>query len=120
MVMVSTLSFTVSKHYCSNILVDTAVVKPAKSCGMHDQNQNQHNKEKDSCCDDEVKLIEGQDELHVSGFDFSLDVPVEFVTFSFVYVFSPAYDFKPDVPFKKYHPPEYTSDFQILHQVFLI
>jgi len=121
-VMTSTLSFSISKHYCSNILVDSAVVQLAKTCGMHDQDNTQKDKhdDKDSCCDDEVKLVEGQDELKVSTIDFNLELPVEFINFSMVFLSSEIHTFKKDTAYQHYRPPEYDPDFQILYQVFLI
>lgn len=121
-VMTSTLSFSISKHYCSNILVDTAVIQPAETCGMHYQNYDKPDKHQDekSCCDDEVKLIEGQDELKISTVDFSLELPIEVTIFSLIYVFPEIYIKKPDIIFNVYQPPEYESNLQLLHQVFLI
>ncbi len=120
--MLSTLSFTISKHYCSNILVDTSVVKPAKSCGMHtlDKGEQDHQSEKDSCCDEDVKIIEGQDELKIDFNDFSLDLPDELVVFSIIYSFPENYTFKAESHYNIYQPPECHCDFQLLHQVFLI
>jgi hypothetical protein len=121
-VMMSTLSFTISKHYCSNILVDTAIIQPAKTCGMHDKNHDKKERydNKDDCCDEDVKLIEGQDELKVSSLDFNLDIPVQIAVFSIIYHFPEIYTFKGEPIFNSYKPPEYACDFQILHQVFLI
>jgi len=121
-VMMSTLSFTISKHYCSNILVDTAIVQPAKTCGMHDKDHDKkerHDK-KDDCCDENLKLIEGQDELKVSNLDFNLEIPVQIAVFTLIYIFPEIYTFKAKPAFSIYQPPEYACDFQILHQVFLI
>ena len=77
-VMVSTMSMTVNKHYCSNILVDTAVFQEAKTCGMHSDsshktdNQNEKEDEK-PCCSSEYELIKGQDELQFQKIDFNFD-----------------------------------------------
>ena len=77
-VMASTMSMTVNKHYCSNILVDTAVFKEAKTCGMHsDSSHNtngQHEQEDEkSCCSSEHELIKGQDELQLQKIDFNFE-----------------------------------------------
>jgi hypothetical protein len=119
--MLSTLSFSISKHYCSNILVDTAVIQPAKTCGMHSQSESyKPEEEKDSCCDDEVKLIEGQDELQLSVSDFSLDMPNEFAVFSMVFLFPEFYTVQSQPVYAIYQPPECRRDIQTLFQVFLI
>jgi len=121
-VMMSTLSFTISKHYCSNILVDTAIVQPAKTCGMHDKDHDKkerHDK-KDGCCDEDIKIIEGQDELKVSSLDFNLEIPAQIAVFTLIYVFPEIYTFKGEKIFNNYQPPDYACNFQILNQVFLI
>lgn len=121
-VMMSTLSFTISKHYCSNILVDTAIVKPAKTCGMHDNEHDKKNNhaEKESCCNDELKLVDGQDELKISTLDFNLDILAEISVFSLIYIYPEFYINKPDTTFNIYQPPEYKCDLLLLHQVLLI
>lgn len=126
-VLCSTLSFTLNMHYCGNILVETAINHKAKSCGMESDNfQKEKSKTegcsitKNNCCDDEVKHIEGQDELKLSLIDFNLNIPVEIAVFSFIYSFPESYTFKTDSAFNLYQPPEYACDFQTLHQVFLI
>ena len=77
-VMVSTMSMTVNKHYCSNILVDTALFQEAKTCGMdddssHQSDDNHEQDEKDSCCSSENELIKGQDELQLQKVDFNFE-----------------------------------------------
>ena len=77
-VIVSTMSMTVNKHYCSNILVDTAVFQKAKTCGMeneslyttdHDHKQN----DEKNCCSEEHHIVKGQDELQFQQIDFNLE-----------------------------------------------
>lgn len=120
-VMASTMSVTVNTHYCGNILVDKAIMKPAKKCAMHEQ-QTHHEQDnlKDDCCDDEVELIEGQDQLKVQSSNYELPLPV-FVE-AFVFTFFLKYSFKVEVKTAIYEapPPTQQIDFQILHQVFLI
>jgi hypothetical protein len=121
-VMASTLSFSISKHYCSNILIDTAIVKPAKTCGMHDSDHGKksNHDQRDSCCDEDIKVIEGQDELKVSTLDFNLEIPLEITVFSLIYIFPESYTYKGETAYNIYQPPEFSCDFQVLHQVFLI
>lgn len=69
LVLFSTLSFTVESHYCGNLLVDTSLFGPAKSCGM-DLSQTKSSKEDTlegkNCCNNEQITVNGQNELNVS------------------------------------------------------
>lgn len=57
LVLFSTVSFTVDKHFCGEILVDQAVFSEAKSCGMHG---DMPASSEDDCCDEEKVIVEGQ------------------------------------------------------------
>ena len=65
LVLFSTLSFTVEKHYCGDFLVDVAYVGHADGCGMEMDARSKTTKK--SCCKDELHKIEGQDELQQSA-----------------------------------------------------
>ena len=64
LVLVSTLSLTIEKHYCADSLVDVAIFTEAKSCCAASKAPVSKSKE-DGCCKNEVDLIKGQDELSV-------------------------------------------------------
>ncbi|MFD1063236.1 hypothetical protein ACFQ1Q_08245 [Winogradskyella litorisediminis] len=118
LVLFSTFSFTVEKHYCGNRLVDVAVFSEAKGCGMEMPLKNSMKK---SCCKDTIDVIEGQDELQSLSFDdFELETQ-EFIV-SFLYSFSVFYESLPKqiVPHKDYSPPNLVYDIQLLDDVFLI
>ncbi|MBQ4820803.1 hypothetical protein [Aquimarina sp. MMG016] len=122
LVLLSTVSFTVEKHYCGRILVDIAIFSEAKGCGMEtmDHNSDQNEMIKKSCCKDEIIVVEGQDDLKIS-LD-KIDVPQQVFLVAFV---SSYFDFfnlpdKNNVIFKKYSPPDLVVDFHVLHEVFLI
>jgi hypothetical protein len=65
LVLVSTLSITIEKHYCGDHLVDVAIFSSAKKCGPETPDDAPTMKAS-SCCKDVVDLIEGQDELSIS------------------------------------------------------
>ncbi len=122
-VLFSTMSFTISEHYCSEMLVDTALFSKAESCDMEIQKSispEDCSIQKDSCCSDVVIQIEGQSELEV---DFSSLSPEQQV---FVALFIDSYLNLFEgldnniVPFKYYSPPLLVKDIQILDEVFLI
>lgn len=71
LVLCSTFSFTVEKHYCGPFLVDIAVFESIKDCGMNMLTSTETNTEQEtmSCCKHEVELLQSQDELNVLSFD---------------------------------------------------
>ena len=111
------MSFTVGIHYCGNIISDKAVLSQAEPCTMH---QEMPSEKESDCCDDEVKIIKGQDNIQFSNAEFDLDIPLEFAIFSFIHFSSPDLSSKKSASTEVYDPPQYKRDFQILHQVFLI
>lgn len=117
LVLASTMSFTVGTHYCGNILIDKAILSQAETCTMH---QEMPSEEKSECCDDEVEIIKGQDNLQFSKTEFDCDTPMELAIFSFIHFKAPDFTSRDSTSTDVYDPPEYHIDFQILHQVFLI
>lgn len=118
LVLVSTFSFTVDKHFCGNMLVDLAVFSEAETCGM--EMDSEMGVAEDSCCTNEKTAVEGQDELKIS-FN-SLDLDQQVFLFSFTHTFINLFEGTPVevIPFKDYSPPLLVTDIQVLDQVFLI
>lgn len=115
LVQVSTFSFTVDKHFCGSILVDSAVFSSADTCGM-----NMDSGEEDFCCTNEKTEVEGQDELKISFNSLDLDQQLFLSGFTFSYLNIFAGDSLSEVPFIHYSPPLLVTDILILDQVFLI
>ncbi len=117
LVLFSTVSFTVEKHYCGTNLVDIAVFSKVKSCTTEAIQIFQ----KKSCCSDEVDVVKGQDELKVGGFD---DLDLKNQQFIIAYTFNYTSWFKSlpkqIIPNKGYSPPNLVADIQVLDQVFII
>ncbi|MCO6175851.1 hypothetical protein NHF50_12435 [Flavobacterium sp. NRK F10] len=123
-VLFSTLSFTISKHYCGDKLVDTAIFQEAKTCGMEKLQVLTNSKcsvTKKSCCSDEHLVIKGQEEMKLSSFDkLSLEQQLFFTTFCYTYfnLFN-AIEQKEN-NFKDYSPPLIVRDIHLLDEVYLI
>ncbi|APG61079.1 HYC_CC_PP family protein [Christiangramia salexigens] len=115
MVLFSTFSFTVDKHFCGSYLVDSAVFSKAKTCGMQMSAAAEAH-----CCSNEKISVEGQDELKLSfdSFDFNQQL---FIT-TFTYTYFELFETLPKqiIPFKDYSPPLLVADIQLEDQVFLI
>ena len=116
LVLVSTVSFTVDKHFCGNTLIDVAVFSKADTCGME-----MTSTEKKTCCKDELEVIKGQDKLKLSKFE---ELPIHHQVFITAYIQSIVNLFesidKEIIPHKDYSPPNLVADIQLLDQVFII
>lgn len=117
LVVFSTVSFTVEKHFCGDVLVDVSVFSEVEKCGMEAMEKLQ----KKSCCKDEVDVVKGQDELKFSSFE---DLNFEQQQFVLAFTFTSLNSFeglsKQIIPHKDYSPPNLVTDIQVLDQVFLI
>lgn len=122
-VLLSTMSFTVSEHYCGHNLVDRGVFSKAETCGMEMQKQTSSGDcelSKSDCCDDEVRQFTGQNELNI-GLS-SLNFEQQIFVASFVYAYVNLFEGLTVniVPFKYYTPPLLVTNILVLDQVFLI
>lgn len=123
LVLVSTFSFTVEKHFCGDILVDQAVFSKVKDCGMSAlqmEAMQANMTAKKSCCSNTHLTVDGQDELKISFNSLSLDQQVFLAAYTVSY-FQLFDSYSEEiVPFKYYSPPLLVTDIQLLDQVFLI
>ncbi|GAA4278335.1 HYC_CC_PP family protein [Aquimarina mytili] len=123
-VLCSTMSFTINMHYCGKTLVDVAVFKEAKTCGMEMQqtlNSFDNNiVKKKGCCTDKQLAYEGQDELKVSidKLTFEQQIFIASLYISYIDLFEGLE--QNIVPFKEYPPPFLVKDIHVLHETFLI
>ena len=118
-VLLSTMSFTVEKHYCGDFLVDVSVIGNVEKCAMT-ADQATLVKSKD-CCSDEVFHIEGQDELQKESFNkLTIEQQKLLVAYAFSYEFffieSREILFSRNTP----PPPDLNKDLQAFYQTFLI
>jgi hypothetical protein len=122
-VLFSTMSFSISEHYCGDHLVDAGLFSKAESCGM-EMEKPSPNKDcsikKSNCCSDIVKQFDGQNELKTQV--INLDVEQHLFIASFIYSYVNLFEGldKNIIPFKNYSPPLLVTDIHVLDQVFLI
>lgn len=121
--LVSTVSWTVEKHFCFGSLVDIAFFHEADTCGMDlglvvEDVSSKNNP--NTCCSDETILVQGQDDLSISYDDLSFGQQQFLVAFtsSYIKLFQPREQHY--VPHADYPPPILVRDIHILDQVFLI
>ena len=119
LVVFSTLSLTVNKHFCGGNLVDASIFSEVKKCGVEGVAKNKIQKK--SCCKDEAEVIKGQDDLELNNHNqLSLDqvvfVQSFFASYKLLYSSLP----KKIVPHKDYSPPLIVRDIQLRDATFLI
>ncbi len=118
-VLVSTFSFTVEKHYCGDFLVDVSYVGSAISCGV--QNDSSSDVKVKGCCKNEIEHVEGQDKLHNNSIEkLTFEQQKGLLDFAFYLknIFENAQFVKEY--FRDFPPPNLYQNYQILHQSFLI
>ena len=87
-VLLSTMSFTLSMHYCGDTLVETAMFHKAEGCGMEMDNPSTEGCSitKKNCCNDEQLVVDGQDELQLQVDKISLEQQVFIASFVYTYI----------------------------------
>lgn len=121
--LVSTVSWTIEKHYCLGTVVDVALFHEADTCGMDMGSLNDGitlNTDSISCCSDEIIFVPGQDDLKISYHDLDLGQQFFLVAFTGYYLDLLQPVLQPLVPHAHYPPPILVKDIYILDQVFLI
>lgn len=117
LVVFSTVSFTIEKHFCGDVLIDVSVFSEVQACGLDSGEALQQK----SCCKNEIDLVKGQKELKFTSFD-----DLDFIHQQFISAYSNAFinSFdaleKQNIPHKDYSPPLLVADILVLDQVFII
>lgn len=118
LVMFSTLSFAVEKHFCGEMMMDLAIFSETEPCCMALAHGD--SPEENTCCSEEQTLVEGQEELRFSFEE--LELPQQIFLASFGYSYISLFEDLPEnvVPFRDYIPPLLVHDIQLLDETFLI
>ncbi|MGI9550991.1 MAG: HYC_CC_PP family protein [Aurantibacter sp.] len=123
LLLASTTSWTVGKHYCMGHLIDVSFFSQAEDCGMDmpmsgdDMSQMES---ENSCCSDEFIVVEGQDDLKLSFDEIKLDQQMFLVAFVNTYLNLLQVQTEQYVPHEHYPPPLLVKDIQLLDEVFII
>lgn len=121
-VILSSMSFTIDKHYCGDTLVDVSYFGKADDCGMGGMKMkvNPKKMKKKKCCKNETEFIES------STFDKEKIITFPSESFEFlvfhIYSYINSYEeVKLEKEFyKDFSPPDIVQDIQVLHETFLI
>ena len=114
LVLSSTFSFAVGKHFCGDFLIDSSIFSETKKCSSE-------NHTKKPCCKDTLDLIEGQDELQ-QAIELQVDFDAQLFVIAFAAVLQNLFEYEPKqkIPFQYYEPPDLVVDIQLMDAVFLI
>lgn len=121
-VLFSTMSFTVDKHYCGDILVETAILQKPEGCGMNMDNPSTSDCSitKKNCCTDEQLVFEGQDELKIAfeKLAFEKQIFIAAYFYSYINLFETVEENNSSSYF--HPPPEIVKSIYKLDEVYLI
>jgi hypothetical protein len=121
-VLLSTMSFTIDMHYCGETLVDTAIFKKTKNCGMEMQNPSTKDcsMTKKNCCSDKQIFVDGQDELQLT-FDTLSFEQQQFIA-SFIYTYINLFEgFDENInSYQEYKPPLVIRQIYKIDETYLI
>lgn len=122
-VMFSTMSFSINKHYCMDHLVDVSFILPADNCGMEmDFTDNTEGSQltAGACCADEHIAVEGQEDVKPSP-EWSPEKQ-QLVAAAFLYTYSLLFE-EEEIEkneFLDYSPPLITKDLPVIYESYLI
>jgi len=122
-VLFSTMSFTLSEHYCGGDLVDSSLFTKVDVCSMDLQKSSSENDSCDNnnnCCKDIIKHIEGQSDLKINFSSLNLEQQ-QFVA-SFAYTYMNLFEGidKNNIPVNNYSSPLVDKDITVFYRVFRI
>jgi len=123
-VLFSTMSFTLSSHYCGESLVDFSFFDQVETCGMEkapalSSCENGKLSEK-TCCNDTALVKQGNNDLKISFDQFTITQQFFVASFTYSYINLFQGTDSTNVLFLDYAPPFYKRNVQVLHQTFLI
>ncbi|MDG1379782.1 MAG: hypothetical protein P8P73_07235 [Flavobacteriaceae bacterium] len=120
-VLFSTMSFTIEKHFCGDRLVDVALFSKLNKCNMNSSSVELDNLVEKACCKDEVNTVIGQNELLIHSFDdVNADVQIELFNVTQPNYVNTELKFSSKIGFDNYLPPNLIINRLIINQSFLI
>ncbi len=123
LLLLSTVSWKVEKHYCMGRLMNVALFRDVDTCGMDMSllmDSENLGEAQNSCCNDDVVFVEGQDDLKISFNDLDIEQQYYVVALaqSYCNLFLNLKELP--VPSEQYPPPLLVKNIQLLDEVFLI
>ena len=121
LVLFSTLSLTIEKHFCGDVLIDVAVFTETKKCADDLTEIEETRIVKKTCCKDETDVIEGLSQLSINSFEDLIDLQKQ-VAVAYPDSYINSFKDLPNlvIPNKDYLPPLLIKDIQRLDETYLI
>ena len=120
LVLFSTLSLTIEKHFCGDVLIDVAIFSETEKC-TDDTDILTSETAKKSCCKDEIDVLEGLSQLTTNSFEDLEDLQKQvLIAYSLSYI--NLYGGLPNIviPHENYSAPILIKDIQVLDETYLI
>ncbi|WP_055444404.1 HYC_CC_PP family protein [Lacinutrix himadriensis] len=121
LVLFSTVSLTIEKHFCGDVLVDVSIFSEGENCGMKTLEMQKAAITKMNCCKNQVDVVQGQKDLAIKTLD-DLEFEQQVFLASFTYAYINLFEGLPKqiIPNKDYAPPNIIVDIQLMNDTFLI
>ncbi|NRD20938.1 hypothetical protein HNV08_12850 [Winogradskyella eckloniae] len=121
LVLVSSLSLTIEKHFCGETLVDVAIFSDIEKCADDVVKTDATSVVKKTCCKDEIDVIAGLSEITINSFE-DLDSIHQQILFAYSYSYISLFEGLPKliIPHEAYTPPKLIKDIQVLDETYLI
>jgi len=123
LLLASTTSWKVEKHFCMGHLVDLAFFADAEDCGMSMDIMNDDDstiQQESSCCSDEVIFVDGQDDLKLSFDNLSFEQQLFVTSFTYSYINLFEGSDENAILFRDYSPPLVIKNIYKLDETYLI
>lgn len=123
LLLASTTSWKVEKHFCMGHLVDLAFFADAEDCGMSMGMLNDDNstmQQESSCCSEEVIFVDGQDDLKMSFDNLSFEQQLFVTSFAHSYIDLFEGSEENATLFREYSPPLVIKNIYKLGETYLI
>ncbi|MBQ0786634.1 MAG: hypothetical protein KBT69_03980 [Oceanihabitans sp.] len=121
LVLFSTVSLTIEKHFCGDVLVDISIFSEGEDCGKDTIEMEQTAITKKNCCKNQIDVVQGQKDLAIKTFD-DLEFEQQLFLTAFTYSYSALFEGVSTqiiIP-EAYAPPRLVVDLQLVHDTFLI
>ena len=124
LVLLSTLSLTIEKHFCGDVLIDVAIFSESEKCEDDIAISDDLNESKtiiNDCCKDEIDVIEGLSEIIITSFE-DFEVIQQHVLIAYSYSYLNLFEDVSNqvIPHKDYVSPLLIKDIQVLDETYLI
>ncbi|CAM1360524.1 conserved hypothetical protein [Tenacibaculum sediminilitoris] len=120
-VLFSTFSFNVEKHFCGDFLVAVSYVGGVANCNDLEEDSCESKIIEASCCKSDVELIKGQTQIQKSSVEKVVFTKATSIVTPYVYYKLLFQSLEKQFnPHKLYIPPKLFLDIQILYEVFII